>query len=137
VPTYFRWAPTMTDEAPPPDQLPTPKKRRRRYPAAFKAQILAECDQPGASVAGVAIRHQLNPNMVQKWRLQARGGGRDDFLRLPTPTSSTSSAMAPPTVPASPATVRMEVPTPTGQLIVHWPIDALPQSVDWLRALTR
>ena len=127
----------MTDEAPPPDQLPTPKKRRRRYPAAFKAQILAECDQPGASVAGVAIRHQLNPNMVQKWRLLARRGDQDDFLRLPSPASSPAPAPAPAVAASSPATVRMEVPTPTGQLIVHWPIDALPQSVDWLRALTR
>jgi hypothetical protein len=31
----------------------------------------------------------------------------------------------------------MEVPLPTGTLIVHWPIEALAQSVDWLRALTR
>lgn len=127
----------MTDEALPLDQLPTPKKRRRRYTAAFKAQILAECDQPGESVAGVAIRHQLNPNMVQKWRLQARRGNQGDFLRLPTPTSSPAPTAAPAVAASGPATVRMEVPTPTGQLIVHWPIDALPQSVDWLRAVTR
>ena len=136
MPTYFKWAPNMTDEASPDNHPPTPKKRRR-YSSAFKAKILAECDQPGASVAGVAIRHQLNPNMVQKWRLLARRGGQDDFLRLPTPASPAPSSAAPATLPAGPATVRMEVPTPTGTLIVHWPIDALPQSVDWLRALTR
>jgi transposase len=61
----------MTDGASPDNHPPTPKNRRR-YSSAFKAKILAECDQPGASVAGVAIRHQLNPNMVQKWRLLAR-----------------------------------------------------------------
>lgn len=127
----------MTDETPPPDQLPVPKKRRRRYSAAFKAQILAECDQPGASVAGVAIRHQLNPNMVQKWRLLARRGDQDDFLRLPSPGSSLAPAAAPAVAASSLATVRMEVPTPSGQLIVHWPIDVLSDSVDWLRALTR
>ena len=127
----------MTAETPSQDQSPVPKKRRRRYTAAFKAQILAECDQAGASVAGVAIRHQLNPNLVQKWRLLARREGQDDFLRLPTPASSASPAAAPPTSHSSPATVRMEVPLSTGTLIVHWPIDALPYSVDWLRALTR
>ena len=127
----------MTDEAPPCDQTPTPKKRRRRYTAAFKAQILAECDQPDASVAGVAIRHQLNPNLVQKWRLLARRDGQGDFLRLPTPASSAPPVLAPATPPASPAMVRMDVPTPSGTLIVHWPIDALPHSVEWLRTLTR
>lgn len=127
----------MTDEAPPCDQTPAPKQRRRRYTAAFKAQILAECDHPGASVAGVAIRHQLNPNLVQKWRLLARRDGQGDFLRLPTPASSVPPAVTPATPPASPAMVRMDVPTPSGTLIVHWPIDALPHSVEWLRALTR
>jgi len=71
----------MTDETPPYDSPPLPKKRRR-YTAAFKAQILAECDQPGASVAGVAIRHQLNPNLVHKWRLLARRGEAVLHLRL-------------------------------------------------------
>jgi transposase len=127
----------MTDEAPPCDQLPVPKKRRRRHTAAFKAQILAECDQPGASVAGVAIRHQLNPNMVQRWRWLARRGDQDDFLRLPSPVSSASPTVASATRPAGPATVRMEVPISSGTLIVHWPIDSMVHSVDWLRALTR
>jgi len=128
----------MTDDTLPNDHPPVPKKRRRRHSSAFKAQIVAECDQPGASVAGVAIRHQLNPNLVQKWRLLARRDGQDDFLRLPTPPASSASPVLPPaTAHAGPATVRMEVPTPTGTVIVHWPIDALQPSVDWLRALTR
>jgi len=123
----------MNDETPPSD-LPAAPRKRRRYTAAFKAQILAECDQPGASVAGVAIRHQLNPNLVQKWRLLARQDGQDSFLRLPTPAPQ---IVAPVTPHTEPSTVRMEVPIPTGTLIVHWPIDALSNSVDWLRALTR
>ena len=112
---------------------PSPKKRRRSYSAAFKVQIIAECDQPGASVAGVAIRHSLNPNMVQKWRLAQRRDSQDDFLRLPSPLSPGSQTA---TVD-EPVTVRMEVPTPSGRLIVHWPLSALERSVDWLRALTR
>ncbi len=127
----------MTDEASPCERPPVQRKRRRRHSAAFKAQILAECDQPGASVAGVAIRHELNPNMVQKWRLLARRDDQHEFLRLPTPASSASPTVAPGATHQGAATVRMEVPMPTGTLIVHWPIDALPHSVDWLRALTR
>ncbi len=124
----------MDYEAPPHDVAPTSEQRRRRYSAAFKAQIIAESDHPGASVAGVAIRHSLNPNMVEKWRLaQRRGDSQDDFLRLPSPLSPGSQ-----TAPADDsATVRMEVPTPSGRLIVHWPLNALERSVDWLRAVTR
>lgn len=43
------------------------RSNRRVHSAEFKAQILAECRQPGASVAAVAIAHGLNPNIVRKW----------------------------------------------------------------------
>ncbi|MEQ9462417.1 MAG: transposase [Haliea sp.] len=123
----------MDYDAPLSDVAPTPKKRRRRYSRAFKAQIIAECDHPGASVAGVAIRHSLNPNMVQKWRLTQRRDSQDEFLRLPAPSPPGSQ---PATVDDF-ATVRMEVPTPSGRLIVNWPLNAIERSVDWLRAVTR
>lgn len=123
----------MDNEASSCDLALAPKKRRRRYSAAFKAQIIAECEHPGASVAGVAIRHSLNPNLVQKWRLIQRRDSQDDFLRLPAPSLPGPQ----PATRDNPATVRMDVPTPTGTLTVHWPLGALQQSVEWLRALTR
>ena len=118
----------MDTEAPPTDLAPT-TKRRRRYPPAFKAQVLAECNEPGASIAGVAIRHGLNPNMVQKWRKTHQSTSQSDFVRLPAPAIATA-------VDAS-TMLRIEVPTPKGTLIVHWPMSELQQSVAWLRALTR
>lgn len=45
---------------------------RRVHSAEFKAQILSECRQPGASVSAVAIAHGLNTNVVRKW-LAGRG----------------------------------------------------------------
>jgi transposase len=45
---------------------------RRVHSAEFKAQILCECRQPGASVSAVAIAHGLNTNVVRKW-LAGRG----------------------------------------------------------------
>ncbi|WP_366071753.1 transposase [Cobetia sp. Dlab-2-AX] len=39
--------------------LEVPRKRRR-FTAAFKARIVEACQQPGASVAGVALEHSLN-----------------------------------------------------------------------------
>jgi len=44
------------------------RKRRRRYDAALKAQIVAECVQPGASVANVAMAHGINANIVHATR---------------------------------------------------------------------
>jgi transposase len=41
---------------------------RRRHGAELKDKVLAACDEPGASVAAVARAHDLNANLVHKWR---------------------------------------------------------------------
>ena len=45
----------------------SPRSNRRTHSPEFKTQVLGECQQPGASVAAVAVAHGLNPNIVRKW----------------------------------------------------------------------
>jgi len=45
---------------------------RRRHNAEFKTKVLAACNEPGASIAAVALSHGLNANLVRKW-LTGRG----------------------------------------------------------------
>ena len=45
--------------------------RRRRWPAADKAAIVAESFVAGAKVSEVAARHGVNANMLSTWRRQA------------------------------------------------------------------
>ncbi len=53
--------------------MTTEKKRIRRiHSQALKAQILSECNVPGASVAKVAMAHGINANIVHGWRKAAR-----------------------------------------------------------------
>ena len=40
---------------------------RRTHSLEFKAQVLLACQQPGASIAAVALDHGLNSNVVHKW----------------------------------------------------------------------
>jgi transposase-like protein len=42
-------------------------RQRSSYPKPFKAQVVQECLQPGASVSSVAIRHGINANVIRKW----------------------------------------------------------------------
>jgi hypothetical protein len=64
---------------------------RRKHSDEFRAAVLAECRQPGASIAGVALHRQLNANMLRAWPLLdqfdagglqklAVGGMSDGFL---------------------------------------------------------
>lgn len=56
--------------------LTTSRRRpRRRRPLAEKLAIIGECLQPGASLAGVALAHGANANMVRKWVLKYQRGG--------------------------------------------------------------
>jgi transposase-like protein len=40
---------------------------RRTHSLEFKAQVLAACRQPGASIAAVALAHGINANVAHKW----------------------------------------------------------------------
>jgi len=47
---------------------------RRRYDLDFKRQIVKETLEPGASVSVVALRHNMNTNVVFRWRKEFREG---------------------------------------------------------------
>jgi transposase len=50
------------------------RERRRRWSVEEKLRIIAESREPGASVRGVAARHDVYPNLVSTWRnLERRG----------------------------------------------------------------
>lgn len=74
--------------------------QRRSYPKSFKAQVVDECTQPGASVAGVALSHGLNANLVHKWI-------RRQQAQLPAVPSSFIPIPLVPSLPATPSAADM------------------------------
>jgi len=49
-------------------------ERRRRWTSEQKAQIVEETFVEGASIAAVARRHDIHPNLLHGWRRQLRNG---------------------------------------------------------------
>jgi transposase len=51
---------------------------RRVFSAAHKDAIVRQCLQPGVSVAGIALAHGINANLVRKWigKRERGDGGR-------------------------------------------------------------
>ena len=47
------------------------RQRRRRHSAAFKAESIAACRQPGVSIAAVAMSRSLNANLLRRWVVAA------------------------------------------------------------------
>jgi len=52
----------------------TAVSERRRWTTAHKLKIVSESLAPHTSVTEVARRHGLNPNLIYRWRHQAKAG---------------------------------------------------------------
>lgn len=106
------------------------KITRRRHSAELKKQILAECAQPGASVASVALSHGINANVVHKWRRLA-----GDIQPAVQPTFVPVSLPLP-TSPAA-ADIRIELRRGAASVAVTWPIAAAAECAAWMRELLK
>ena len=51
-------------------QTPRYAQRRthRTYTPQFKAELVAICQKPGASIAAVVLQHGMNANLLHRWR---------------------------------------------------------------------
>lgn len=107
------------------------KISRRRHGAELKAQVLAECAQPGASVAHVAMSHGINANVVHKWRRLS--GAKAQAASVP---AFVPVALAP--APAAPAPdIRIELRHGHTSMVVTWPVSAASECAAWMRELLR
>ena len=78
-------------------------RKRRQYDAAFKRHLVELSLAPGASVAKIALDHQLNANVLFKWRRR--------HLRELARSTPKSAALLPVTVLESQGTaVQASVP---------------------------
>ncbi len=106
---------------------------RRRHPAELKAQVLRECAEPEASVAGVAMAHGLNANLVHKWRRQAERGNRV----LAPVAARESGAFIPIALASEPGDIRLELRR--GPLLVNvtWPVASAAHCAAWMREVLK
>lgn len=138
-----------------------PRSQRRVHGAEFKAQVLAECQQPGASVAAIALAHGLNVNLLRKW-LVGRGikrtgleaprtvprkqeaqrdatGPSLQFIPVeiamgPAATAPTRTTPEPSELPA--AEIHVELTRGATRLSVRWPSAQAAACSAWLHELS-
>lgn len=138
-----------------------PRSRRRVHGAEFKAQVLAECQQPGASVAAIALAHGLNVNLLRKW-LVGRGikrtgleaprtvtrkqGAQPDatgpslqFIPVeiaPAAVAAAATSATPEQAEPAHAEIHVELTRGATRLAVRWPSAQAAACSAWLRELT-
>src|ERR1700755_3546678 len=96
---------------------------RRRYDPASKRRLVEVCLQPGVSLAGVALRHGVNANLLRKWvagqqRQQRNGvavGAIDRATEVFVPVVELCGEAGPPEPPARPPIQHPVQPTKAGR----------------------
>ena len=108
-----------------------PYRKRRQYTPEFKAQLVAESQKPEASVARIALDNDLNANLLRRWITESKQAGQQ-----PSP------AFVPINLPAAVAPavknsncIRIEIPQPSGPIVVEWPAEQAHQCALFLRSL--
>ena len=109
-------------------------RSRRRHEVQLKERVLAECAEPGASVAAVALAHGLNTNLVHKWRREANGHAH--AVAAPLAETFIPVAVAPST-PTMGGDIRLELRRGAVVVKVTWPRDAAIECAGWLREILR
>jgi transposase len=107
--------------------------QRRSYSKSFKAQVIQECAQPGASIASIALSYSLNANLVHKWiRIQAQKNTAPQpaFIPLPMKLAEANSQ-------AASLNICFEIQHPRGSVKVNWPIENAAACATFLRDLLR
>jgi transposase len=121
----------------------TSEKRaaRRQYSEALKAQVVAECDAPGASVAQVAMSHDINANVVHRWRQLACDAQapvrakRGEFIALPlaTPVAAPAALDA----ASTHADIRVELRRGPTAMTISWPASEAADLALWTSELLK
>lgn len=125
---------TMASEA----RTKTPK--RRFYSSELKLEVVEACAQQGASIAGVAMQHGINTNIVHRWLREHSQG----TLTRPTQTfvpltleSAAEVAKGEPAAAADRVAIRMELRRGASTATLTWPSELAGECGAWLREWLR
>jgi transposase len=121
--------------------IETGRRRRRVHSPHFKAEAVGACQQPGVSIAAVALARGLNAAMLHRWVKQAERSGRPIAIRTTAPSATLQGgeSFVPLALPSHPAAgaIRIEVRRRGGTVSVEWPASAAHECALLLRELMR
>ena len=119
------------------------KRTYRRHSAEFKRRVVEACLEPGARVAGIALAHQLNANLVRRWVKEQREGaprgtGGERSGAAMGPHGETRPATLIPVAlvgEAAPGVIEVEIRRSGWVVQVRWPVASAQTCADWLGGL--
>ena len=117
------------------------RRRRRRHSVFFKAEAVGACQQPGASVAAVALARGLNANLLHRWVQEAERGNAPIAIRSAEPSAAAGEACGFVPVPLSSdsaeSQIQIELREGAKRLSLRWPASQARECALLLQALMK
>lgn len=119
------------------------RRTKRTYSADTKAELMAACRAPGASIAAVASANGMNANVLHRWlkdqprstRHQTGNGACTDAAILSTsrPELASFIPLPLPIKPPEPVEREIKVDVRSGSLVmtITWPLSAASDFAHW------
>ena len=100
---------------------------------------MGECQQPGVSIAAVALARGLNANLLRRWVNEAERGDAPIAIRPSKPCPVPADAFLPVSLPSGPSEspIRIELRSGAKRLSVQWPASQAQECALLLRALMK
>ncbi len=119
----------------------TGRRRRRSYSELFKAETVGECQQPGVSIAAIALSRGVNASLVRRWVKEAEQSGIPIAIHRAESTAAIEGApnFVPVTLPPNSVggAIRIKVQRRGGTVSMEWPASAAHECALLLRELLR
>lgn len=121
----------------------TTRRTHRTYTPEFKAQLVAACQRPGASIAALAGQQGMNANVLHRWLKEHQRGGRHQPVQAHTHATadapSQSPAFIPLALPPAPKEQEVKIELRKGALsmVVTWPLSAGADLASWTAAILK
>jgi len=123
------------------EALTTGRRRRRHHSVFFKAEAVGACQQPGVSIASVALARGLNANLLRRWVHEAERGDAPIAIRSAEPSGAAAEAsgFVPVSLSSSPAESQIQIELRDGakRLSLRWPASQARECALLLRALMK
>ena len=117
------------------------RPKRRYYSPELKTQVMAQCQVSGASVAGVALAHGINANIVHRWlrehTAQCMPAHCNEFVALALQPAAAQSPASTSNAASAPRDIRVEVRRSASMVTVNWPLEDAASCAAWLREWLR
>ena len=129
-----------------------PRATHRTYTPEFKAQLVAACQRPGASIAALAGQQGMNANVLHRWLKEHQHSGRHQLtassMRAGDGVTSPTPAFMPLTLPAATAVskeseeseeseVKIKLRKGALSMVVAWPLSAAAELASWTAAVLK